>query len=691
MNLDDQNSNGLPINSTDVQFPQKHSFKKIILVVVVISIFFAITIIAKLFYYDSFEKPVDILERSWENLLQAESFVAKFSGAENEEIDKFEVVINYHKNSEKLSEIELVIEDLAETENNILKIASRWNEDNLFLLFDYNNSDNLVREMNRSYPQILFLKTYQIMQPVISGDRWLHIPIPLESEENGVEATDQLSEADIEKISESMKDTILIRSYDKSYAVNDKKYHRIMIGLSKEKLLVFFKDLKDYSLDIKLSDINSIIDSIEETDNWDFDLAEILIDKDSGNFYEISFILPDFQEKIDNRSDKSVIFDLFSKLLFDIESDTRNLLNEKKYYNIGEITFTNYNKASNINSPKTMVEFQNVLDVASQEAPQILNFLLSFSMQEDNLLSNHSLNILYSKQFYADGNYSEAIEKAEMALALAENDNEKAEAHFRIGLPNYKLGNVEISRAEYEKALSLNPNHVPSLSSMAAVYMRYYEYEKAITSAKKAISLDSTYAWAYSNLGIAYSETGRVDEAIEETKNAIAITPSVPDFYYNLAGTYFQGGYTDEAIEQYKKTIEINPKFEGAYINLGNLYNAQDETEKANEIYQKGVENIPNSSSLHHDIALGYAKIYNFEFYEKEMKLAIEINNQYTAAYFSLFTFYTQFNRLDDLKVLLGQYLIMTGKSKEELKDEIRATTWISVKDKIFKIIDELI
>jgi hypothetical protein len=95
-------------------------------------------------------------------------------------------------------------------------------------------------------------------------------------------------------------------------------------------------------------------------------------------------------------------------------------------------------------------------------------------------------------------------------------------------------------------------------------------------------------------------------------------------------------------------------------------------------------------AEAHYYISLSYYKLYNVDLFEKEMKKAIELEDHYTLAYLTLFSYYAFSDRLDDLKVLMAQYLNKTGKSKETLEKEINANEWISDKDKILKIINEL-
>lgn len=309
---------------------------------------------------------------------------------------------------------------------------------------------------------------------------------------------------------------------------------------------------------------------------------------------------------------------------------------------------------------------------------------------EENINSPYLNNISDAKKYYQEKKYKESIQSAEKALLSAKTNEEKAEAHFRRGLSYYKLNDIKTAEEEYQEAIMYDPNHAPSHCSMTSVYVYYGKFELAVESAKKAISLDFEYPCAHSSLGIAYSSLGRSDEAIKEFKIAIAIAPDVPDFHYNLAITYANKNMNIESINEYEKTMELDSKFEGAYNNLGNIYSNQGEYNKAVEIYKKGIKNIPNSSILHYALATVYYQMQNYEEQEKEMKLTLEYDKYHTASYFGLFDYYVKFNRFEDLKLLLIKYLKITGKSKEQVKNEILNTSWIENKEEIIKKLEEI-
>lgn len=271
--------------------------------------------------------------------------------------------------------------------------------------------------------------------------------------------------------------------------------------------------------------------------------------------------------------------------------------------------------------------------------------------------SEYLKNIDDAYNYQGKKNYNEMLKSAQKALQSAKTDKEKTESHYWVGLSFFKLGDIRNSKSQYNAAIFLDPNYVPALSSLSAVYYVDGKFEEAVKFAKKAISLNSDYAWAHSNLALAYVGVGKLDEAIVEFKTAISLSPEVPDFYLNLASSYVQGGQMNEAIDQYNMAIKMDPKFDKA----------------------------------HYGLALVYGKTGNFEKHESELKLAIEHNVKFSDAYLSLFEYYAYSNRTNDLKDMLIKYLEITGKSKETLKNEINMVEWMKNKEKIFKAIDEIL
>ncbi len=93
-----------------------------------------------------------------------------------------------------------------------------------------------------------------------------------------------------------------------------------------------------------------------------------------------------------------------------------------------------------------------------------------------------------------------------------------AEAHAALGTMLGLTGNLAQSRAELDKALSLNPNSADILTFYAGFASSFGEPEAGLVAAERAMRLNPDMpAWALGLYRHAYFMTGRYAQAIEMT------------------------------------------------------------------------------------------------------------------------------------------------------------------------------
>lgn len=143
---------------------------------------------------------------------------------------------------------------------------------------------------------------------------------------------------------------------------------------------------------------------------------------------------------------------------------------------------------------------------------------------------------------------------------------------------NFKLGNSEYSKGNYEKAVEYYSLHLQKHSSPEAynnrgnAYIDLKKYNEAIADFTKALELKPDYAEAYLNRGTVYDELKKYNEAIADYSKAIELKPDY-DLAYNDRGlTYYHLQKYEEAIDDYKKTIQINPFSQATKNNIGYAY-----------------------------------------------------------------------------------------------------------------------
>jgi tetratricopeptide (TPR) repeat protein len=94
-----------------------------------------------------------------------------------------------------------------------------------------------------------------------------------------------------------------------------------------------------------------------------------------------------------------------------------------------------------------------------------------------------------------------------------------------MGFTDTRMDAMEEAERAYERALSLNPDHVPTLAMQALLFV----------------------------------ETGRIEEALEPLRRALAIQPHAADAYLSLTHVYRKGGLLREAVRVFEHGRSLDP------------------------------------------------------------------------------------------------------------------------------------
>jgi tetratricopeptide (TPR) repeat protein len=185
--------------------------------------------------------------------------------------------------------------------------------------------------------------------------------------------------------------------------------------------------------------------------------------------------------------------------------------------------------------------------------------------------------------------------------AVAAEPALNVDTRFAAGRLAESTGKLDCAAVQYEQAVRLDKNHVPSLYRLGVVLTRMKQYDKAASTWKQYIKATKDVASGYSNLGFCYEMAGEVEKAEQAYKDGIKRDPeSNPcrvnyglmlarqnrqteaetqlsavlkpdDVAYNLAAVYEQQGSFDLAKAEFKRALEVNPKNAAAQQRLANL------------------------------------------------------------------------------------------------------------------------
>ena len=209
--------------------------------------------------------------------------------------------------------------------------------------------------------------------------------------------------------------------------------------------------------------------------------------------------------------------------------------------------------------------------------------------------------IAKSKYGLLNGSTSNSAENGKELASAAPEPELNVDTRFAAGRLAETQDRLASAVAQYEAALRLKPNHVPSLYRLGICHTKMKQFEQAAGVWRTYIKATGDIPSGYSNLGFCYEMAGDVDNAEKAYKEGIQRDPnSLPcrtnyglmlarhdriaeaetqlsavlkpdEVRYNLAAVYEQRGDTRQARQELKKAIEINPKNREAQTRLANL------------------------------------------------------------------------------------------------------------------------
>jgi tetratricopeptide (TPR) repeat protein len=144
----------------------------------------------------------------------------------------------------------------------------------------------------------------------------------------------------------------------------------------------------------------------------------------------------------------------------------------------------------------------------------------------------------------------------------------------KLGMAYHHMFALDQAKADYMRALQLDPKYGEALNNLAAVYYAEKDYRRAEKTYRRALKLIPTSATAYNNLGTAYFADGKTKRGAEAYRQAFAINPEVFNgdplqtisetssteerarVDYCLAELYARAGMKDQAIEYLRKALD---------------------------------------------------------------------------------------------------------------------------------------
>ena len=132
------------------------------------------------------------------------------------------------------------------------------------------------------------------------------------------------------------------------------------------------------------------------------------------------------------------------------------------------------------------------------------------------------------------------------------------------------------ARADYERAIELDPGNVLALSNLGEWHLAQGTVGEALGWIDAALAVDPSYFEARANHVAALIELGRFEQARSEAEALVASEPHRPESYGNLGNVLINTGKWRDAVKQFKHALKLRPDYAEAHFNLAVMLGSPD-------------------------------------------------------------------------------------------------------------------
>ncbi|MBQ7287361.1 MAG: tetratricopeptide repeat protein [Candidatus Gastranaerophilales bacterium] len=219
-----------------------------------------------------------------------------------------------------------------------------------------------------------------------------------------------------------------------------------------------------------------------------------------------------------------------------------------------------------------------------------------------------------------------------------------------------------------ERALELNPEHLPIMNSLSSCYMGMGEFDKAAGILERAFKLDETNVLTAYNLGVMFQGVERYEEALKYFQIAYQLEPSIT-MLSSLANCAYKAGQYPMANIMYQNIVMLYPnnsEYRKAYVDilegLGQHKDALDNVNKLLSLDEKNVEYIKKKGSLLRKLNFCEESIEVFEGLINRGKIYVEV-------YYNLAYNYVQIGEYDNAQEMFKKCIILEPNNPYAHKD----------------------
>ncbi len=177
--------------------------------------------------------------------------------------------------------------------------------------------------------------------------------------------------------------------------------------------------------------------------------------------------------------------------------------------------------------------------------------------------------------------------KASTCVALADWYAKEAQA------PNREPAQVdqlrEVARKEYQQALSIDPNYLPTYQALGRLYVAMGDQARAMQTFQKGLSINSKHAALWYDLGMCQLRQKSWDPAIQSLTKAVEYDPENREYINMLGHTLSRTGRYQESLAVFSRSYGEAK----AYYNVARMLQHLGQAELSKQYVQAALQKDP--------------------------------------------------------------------------------------------------
>ncbi len=193
-------------------------------------------------------------------------------------------------------------------------------------------------------------------------------------------------------------------------------------------------------------------------------------------------------------------------------------------------------------------------------------------------------------------------EEADVAIRRAIQLRSRPEYHLTLGVVREKQERIPEALSAFRHALKQNPVFADALYHLGTCYRLTGDLGLAATEFERALHVDPKHVPALTSLARIFRSLGRGAEIVPHLQRALSQAPGDPILGCAVGDIYQDGGAAGSAAAAYRNAIASDPSLAHAWYKLGCAETTQREYVSAIEAFQEALRLAPNWSQAEHNL-----------------------------------------------------------------------------------------